>query len=139
MAFTGPVEDRLAIRELVADYGDAVTRNDADAWGALWAEDGVWRLPEIPGMERIEGRVAILAAWKEGMKSFPFQVNIQTPGATVVSGDSATGHAYTSELVTDTEGKRARWTGLYADRYVRRDGRWLFQERSFRILDIGAA
>lgn len=139
MAFTGPVEDRLAIRELVADYGDAVTRNDADAWGALWAEDGVWCLPEISGMERIEGREAILAAWKEGMKGFPFQVNIQTPGATAVSGDSATGHVYTSELVTDTEGKRARWTGLYTDRYVRRDGRWLFQERSFRILDIGAA
>jgi hypothetical protein len=77
--------------------------------------------------------------------AFPFQVNIQTPGATAVSGDSAAGHAYTSELVTDTEGKRARWTGLYTDRYVRRDGRWLFQERSFRILsparrsDVGGA
>jgi len=39
MAFTGPFEDRLAIRELVDSYGDAVARNDAQAWGANWAED----------------------------------------------------------------------------------------------------
>jgi len=32
MPFTGPTDDRLAIHELVASYGDAVTRRDADAW-----------------------------------------------------------------------------------------------------------
>ncbi len=56
MAFTGPFEDRLAIHELVAAYADAVTRNDAADWGALWAEDGLWELPIIPGMERVVGR-----------------------------------------------------------------------------------
>jgi len=61
MPFTGPFEDRLAIHELVASYGDAVTRRDADAWIANWAEDCVWKLPAIPGMERIEGKAAIRA------------------------------------------------------------------------------
>ena len=42
MPFTGPAEDRLAIRELVDSYGDAVYRHDAQAWGANWAEDAVW-------------------------------------------------------------------------------------------------
>lgn len=139
MSFEGSVEDRLAIRELVASYGDAVTRNDAADWGALWADDAVWSLPEIPGMERIAGRETIVATWIEAMKGFPFQVNIQTPGALRVEGDRATGHCYTSELVKNTEGQRQRWTGLYTDEYVRRDGRWLFASRSFRILDIGAA
>ncbi len=139
MAFDGPLEDRLAIRELVTAYGDAVTRHDAADWGALWAEDAVWSLPELPGMENLSGRAAIVAAWIEAMKGFPFQVNIQTPADTRVSGNRATGRTYTCELVKDTEGKRARWTGLYEDEYVKRDGRWLFSKRVYRILDIGAA
>jgi uncharacterized protein (TIGR02246 family) len=139
MPFEGPVEDRLAIRELVTNYGDAVTNRDADQWIATWAEDAVWLLPEIPGMERIEGRDNILAAWMEGMKQFPFQVNIQTVCATYVTGETAHGHTYTSELVKDLDDNRARWTGRYDDEYVKQNGNWVFKSRSFRIVDIGAA
>ena len=39
MAFTGPLEDRIAIRELLETYADAVCRVDAEAWGSTWAED----------------------------------------------------------------------------------------------------
>src|SRR5690348_9172218 len=84
MAFTGPVEDRLAIHELVATYGDAVTRRDGDAWANCWAEDSVWCLPAIPGMEEIKGRAAIRAAWEAAMPGWPFQVNIQTLGAVTI-------------------------------------------------------
>ena len=38
MAFNGPVEDKLAIHELVMVYGDAVTRKDSDDWGSTWDE-----------------------------------------------------------------------------------------------------
>jgi len=37
MAFTGPFEDRLEIRELLETYSDAVCKVDADAWAATWA------------------------------------------------------------------------------------------------------
>jgi len=47
MSFSGPAEDRLAIRELIEAYADAVTRNDATAWIATWAEDSIWSLPEF--------------------------------------------------------------------------------------------
>ena len=139
MAFTGPLEDRVAINELVVSYGDAVCRRDADAWGSLWAEDGVWRLPEVPGMEEISGRAAILAAWIEGMKAFPFQVNRQTLSNLTVTGDTAYGDTYTSEVVKDTEGKPAHWHNLYKDEYVKRNGAWLFKSRTLSILYIGAA
>jgi uncharacterized protein (TIGR02246 family) len=135
MTFTGPFEDRLAIHELVATYGDAVTRRDGDCW----AEDSVWYLPAIPGMEEVKGRAAIRAAWEGAMPGWPFQVNIQTLGAVTISGDTATGHAYTHELNTDTEGLTQRWTGKYTDTYVKRDGRWWIASRSYAVLHIGVA
>jgi uncharacterized protein (TIGR02246 family) len=137
MAFSGPMEDRLAIHELVASYGDAVTRRNAKDWISNWAEDGVWKLPAIPGMERIEGREAILKAWLGAMPGWPFQVNIQTCGAIVVQGDRASGHTYTAELNTDVNGKTERWTNRYDDTWVKRDGRWLFASRSLTVLHIG--
>ena len=36
MPFTGPGDHRLAIRELLETYADAVTRCDADAWAAVF-------------------------------------------------------------------------------------------------------
>lgn len=137
MPFIGPIEDRLAIHELVVSYGDAVTRNDADAWIANWADDAVWKLPAIPGMERIEGKEAILKAWLDAMPGWPFQVNIQTPGSITIEGDRAHGHSYTRELNTDTAGKTERWTNRYDDEWVKRDGRWLFLSRSLEVLHIG--
>ncbi|MFA7588325.1 MAG: nuclear transport factor 2 family protein [Novosphingobium sp.] len=139
MAFTGPLEDRIAINDLVVTYGDAVTRRDGAAWGALWAEDGIWSLPGIPGMDRIEGRKAIVAAWTEGMKDFPFQVNRQNLSNLTVTGDTAAGDTYTAELVKDKEGKAAHWTNRYVDRFVKVDGTWLFAQRTLEILHIGSA
>jgi hypothetical protein len=52
MSNTGSVEDRLAIRELLEAYADAVCCVDADAWGATWAEDSVWELPDRQGKYR---------------------------------------------------------------------------------------
>jgi SnoaL-like protein len=48
MTFAGPFEDRLAIRELLDAYSDAVCSFDADAWGATWAEGGVWEHLQAP-------------------------------------------------------------------------------------------
>mgnify|MGYP001183638017 CR=1 FL=1 len=43
MAFTGPMEDRLAIRELYDAYADGANRMDRAAWLAPWAPDAVWK------------------------------------------------------------------------------------------------
>ena len=51
MAYEGPIEDRLAIRERIEAYSDAVFRHDADAWIANWCEDAVWSLPGIDDIE----------------------------------------------------------------------------------------
>lgn len=137
MSFTGPLEDRLAIRELIATYANAVTRNNREAYAACWAEDGVWSIPDLPGMERIEGRDAIMAAWDAAMKLFPFQVMLAAPGETNVTGDTARGITYNSELNTTLKGFTQRWTNEYIDEYVKRDGRWLIKSRTLRVLHVG--
>lgn len=142
MAYTGPLEDRVAIRELIEIYGDAVIRNDATAWGSVWAEDAYWALPEFEGHEEFIGREAIVAGWKWSMDLFgdadpskPAMIYIGTPGAIEVDGNKATARVYTSEIYklpgTDTE---IRTRGQYDDELAKIDGQWLFTKRIYRVL-----
>jgi hypothetical protein len=73
------------------------------------------------------------------MTGWPFQVNIQTLGAVEITGDTASGHVYTNELNADAAGLTQRWTGKYTDRYVKYDGRWWIESRSYEVLHIGVA
>ena len=131
MPFIGPVEDRLAIRELLEAYSDAVCRVDAAAWGALWAEDGVWSLPDYPEIGETRGKAAIVAMWVEAMKGYPGIVFVATPGSIVVKGNRAEVRSYTSE-VYDQNGVTKRDRGLYEDVCMKVNGQWLFQRRIFR-------
>lgn len=131
MAFTGPAEDRLAIRELLEAYADAVTRCDADAWGACWAEDSEWALPDYPQIGTVKGKPAIVAMWVEAMKNFPQLMFEAWPGSIEINGDRALVRSYTSE-VYEQDGLVKRDRGAYEDVCVKIDGKWLFASRSFR-------
>jgi ketosteroid isomerase-like protein len=136
MSFTGPVEDRLAIRELLDAYADAVCTVDADAWGATWVEDSEWDLPEIPEVGKITGHANIVAAWKAAMAQFPGMIFTATPGSIRVEGERAWVRSYTSE-VYDKDGVTQRERGRYDDVLVKRSGRWLFKKRTFRNIHRG--
>ncbi len=131
MPFTGPAEDRLAIRELLDAYADAVTRRDAEAWAATWVEEAEWSLPDYPEIGTTRGRSAIVAMWIEAMKGFPGIMFEAWPGSIAVDGNRATMRSYTSE-VYDQNGATVRDRGAYDDICVKIDGRWLFASRSFR-------
>lgn len=131
MAFSGRSEDRLAIRELLDTYADAVTRRDAEAWGATWAEDAEWSLPDYPEIGTTRGRAAIVAMWVEAMKAYPGIMFEAWPGSIEVVGDRATMRSYTAE-VYDKDGDAVRDRGVYEDTCVKLDGQWLFESRSFR-------
>ena len=131
MTFTGPYEDRLAIRELLDTYADAVNRRDAKVWGETWAENAEWSLPDYPEIGTTRGREAIVAMWVEAMKAYPGIMFHAWPGAIAVEGDKAVMRSYTAE-VYDRDGRTMRDRGLYADTCVKIDGRWVFKSRSFR-------
>lgn len=131
MAFTGPAEDRLAIRELLDAYADAVTQHDPVAWGETWAPDATWSLPDYPEIGTTSGRPAIVAMWVDAMKAYPGIMFEAWPGAIEIAGDTATVRSYTAE-VYDRDGMTVRDRGAYHDTCVKYDGRWRFASRSFR-------
>jgi uncharacterized protein (TIGR02246 family) len=126
--FIGPADDIAAIRALNDAYTDAVNRDDADAWGALWAEDARWDLMGQP----VAGRSAIVALWQQAMAGFSFVGFFSQLGSVQVQGDRAEGRVWTHELLETAEGER-RPLGRYDDTYTRRGGRWLYLERRFSL------
>jgi uncharacterized protein (TIGR02246 family) len=131
MSYEGPLEDRVAIRELLEAYADAVSRCDAKDWGDLWAEDSVWSLPDYPQYPDTIGKTAIVDMWVTAMADYPGIMFQAWPGSIKVDGDRAVVRSWTSE-VYDKDGKVHRDRGRYEDICVKVDGRWLFQTRSFQ-------
>lgn len=131
MAFDGPLEDRIAIRETIESYADAVFQRDEASWAATWAEDSLWNLA---GME-VRGKTNIVALWRQAMTGFPFAAFFAAPGTIRVSGDRASARVYASEVLGLPDGKTRRVIGQYDDTLVKENGRWLFQRRTYRILN----
>jgi len=132
MISRGPLEDRLAIRELVESYNDAVMRSDAEAWGANWAEDATWSLP---GMGPVTGRAQIVAAWQQAMSAFSFVGFFASAGPMTVDGDHAHATWYQQEFLHQKDGVKRAITGRYEDDYVKRAGRWYFRQRVYQVLN----
>ena len=143
MAFTGPLEDRVLIRELMETYACGVMERDEALWAGTWADDAYWALPEFPDLGGFEGKAAIVSAWAESMKVYGLEkcakpmIYTVMPGAIEVEGDSAKAIAYTSEIFDDPEtGKTLRARGRYVDELRKIDGRWLFTRREYRIMHM---
>lgn len=129
MAFTGSIEDRLAIRELHDTYCDAVLRRDPDDWGALWTEDAVWSLM---GTE-VVGRENIVNLWNGAMSAFDAVSFLGIPASLEVNGDKASGRYQTHEVLVE-KGVTRMAGGRYDDEFRKVDGQWLYSKRIFNIV-----
>lgn len=130
MPFEGSFEDRLALRDLLDAYADAVNRADSEAWAATWDQGGRWSLP---GFGIFEGKAKIVDTWRAAMRAFPDIVFRAWPGSIEVHGETAAMRSYTEEVFL-RDGTLHRTLGIYDDVCRRIDGRWLFTERRFRPL-----
>jgi hypothetical protein len=133
--FSGPLEDRIAIRELMESYADAVNRHDRDLMTSLWAVDGHWDLSHYPELGVVSGRDAVMELWASAMPAYPELSFMAMPGMIRVDGDKAEARTYFSEVYTDpATGKDKRARACYNDKLVKRGGEWQFQERVFGII-----
>ena len=132
MISSGPVEDRLAIRELVESYNDAVMRFDGDAWASNWTDDATWDT----GQGALTGKDTFYPAWQQAMSGFSFVGFFASAGPIIVEGDTAHGTWYQQEYLHQKDGGKLNITGQYEDDYVKLDGRWYFQKRIYKILNM---
>lgn len=138
MPFTGPIEDRLAIRELMDTHAHGVMTRDPEVWGTIWADDAYWELLEYPDLGGFRGKQAIVAAWTDSMQHYGLDqmtkpmIYFMHPGSIEIDGNRATAVAYTVEIYDDPQtGKRTRTNGRYDDVLEKRDGHWLFVRRAY--------
>jgi len=131
--FTGSVEDRLAIRERIESYNDAVFRFDADDWAECWAEDAEWQV----GDNRASGRAAIRELWLKLMSGFEAAGMYVAHGSVSVDGDTADSRSYMLEVLKQKDGTERLVSGRYDDKLRRdADGAWRFVGRSYQVLQV---
>ena len=130
-----PIDDEIALRNLMATYTDAVNRADGETWISTWAEDASWNLLGTP----VTGKENILNLWQQMMAGFEFAIMLPSSCLFDIDGESATGHWYLHEYTRDKEGNTATILSRYTDSYVKQNGKWFFKSRSYSFIYNGPA
>ena len=129
-AFSGPLEDRLLIRERMGAYSDSVFQRDVEAWLANYVEDGVWIMMGKP----IKGKTALRAQWQELWATLDRMAFFVEIGAIQISGEHAKARSYCREIMHYRNGSTLKVVGMYEDELIRADGVWLFTQRNYQLL-----
>ncbi|MGH3678616.1 MAG: nuclear transport factor 2 family protein [Mycobacterium sp.] len=130
MAFTGPVEDRLKIRERLDAYSDAVTRRDVEAYLSCWTEDG----QRLGSGGECRGKPALRAHWDGIWQALDRMAFLTQVAAIEVDGDRATARSYCLEILHPRGGDVRRLVGSYEDELVRDGADWVFASRRYQVL-----
>jgi uncharacterized protein (TIGR02246 family) len=130
MPFTGPMEDRLAIRELYDTNADGACRGDKATWLGTFAEDARWKTHyfELTGHEAIGATFDEINAEVENTTFFIQVCSIE------IDGDTAHARVEQNESLLYRDGRTYDLVGLYEDELVRRDGAWRFRDRNYLVM-----
>jgi ketosteroid isomerase-like protein len=125
------IADRVEIDALRAEFTDAAMMRDRARLAALFTEDGVLRMPNVPieltGPEEIRvGGERLQALWE-------FFVQHAHPGALTVDGDTATGRTFMYEIARVPTVFEGQNFAVYHDTYRRTPDGWRFAERVYEV------
>lgn len=130
------IEARSAIADLVHGYARAVRREAYEDIPGLFAPTGTFEVrsgapdrAEHVVRQRFETPQALAAFLLEG-KGRPHPVPLIHNLMIEVTGDTAQANAMMVARITGTD---KEVTGEYHDRFVRLDGRWLFDARIYTV------
>jgi SnoaL-like domain len=123
------VEDKDAIRELMAEYCFRLDDGRYDEMAALFTEDGTWDT----AFGKATGRVAI-AELARGIRARagldrPRAAHLVTNIAIALDGARAQVRSNWVVMQNSPQGPRIGSGGAYADEIVQQNGRWLFHYR----------
>lgn len=123
------LEEKDAIREVLAEYCFRLDGGDYDGMAALFAEDGTWDTAFGTGT----GRAAIAQLARDirarAGADRPRAIHLVANVAIALDGDAARVRSNWTVVQNSPEGPKIGSGGAYADDLVKRDGRWLFRHR----------
>ena len=126
------LEDREAIREVVANYCRGVDQKDEMLFLSIWEDDAKWTIGDpfgnIVGIEQI--RETLRGVWGVLPESHHFTTNttINVTGRTRASAISDV-----DCTATDQNGRAILIAATYLDDLRKTDGAWKFVERKVKI------
>jgi hypothetical protein len=142
-----PFADRLErlvaeadIRNLSAQFSDAVNYNDPDAFSALWGDNSVWAIGE-PYVSRANGRAEIVALFRRLRQSWSFFVQLTHNGVIAFqSANVATARWSVREVARSPDGARSYDNlAIYEDCLESAEGIWRFVSRSYHYIWLSEA
>jgi hypothetical protein len=128
------LSDRLAIREVIDRYSDAVTRRAWPEVGAAFHAGAIWRAGAPFNLEfhTPEGIQAGLCA---GVGGFDFLVQMTHSVVIDLQGERASARTVIQEVARNAAQRTGLCLlGVYNDTLSRQGGRWGFEQRRFEPL-----
>lgn len=125
------LESRFALERLIAAYNQAFDNRDEVLLRSIWHSDASLLLGNTFG--NYTGIEAIIESAHKNWSQMPYMHHWMANPLIDIDGDQATGKVALDALVTHTEFGPVQISGLYHDRFERRDGRWAFVERRFDL------
>jgi len=123
------LEDKDAIREVLAEYCFRLDGGRYDDMAALFTEDGTWETAFGKGT----GRAAIAGLARDirarAGDNRPRAIHLVTNIAITLDGAQAEVRSNWTVVQNSPEGPKIGSGGGYLDQMVKQDGRWLFRYR----------
>ncbi len=123
------LEEKDAIREVLAEYCFRLDGGQFADMAALFAEDGTWET----AFGKATGRTAI-ADFARGLRERaaqprPRAIHLTTNIVVALDGDSAKVRSNWTTVQNSPQGPKLGSGGAYFDDMVKQGGRWLFRHR----------
>jgi uncharacterized protein (TIGR02246 family) len=126
------IEDRIAIENLLKEYGRTLDNRDFAAYAALFAKDGEWKgaLGSYRGPAAIQS--AMEKIFKDAAADIPRGSNFHVMSNFIidVQGDHATAKSTFIFYKLNRNVPEATVAGRYEDTLIRENGAWRFQQRN---------
>jgi len=126
---TSVLEEKDAIREMFASYCFYTDTGQFEKSANQFTEDGEWDGGPI-GHER--GRANILGFFKRGVETSTRLRHSVSNISITVDGNQASAISYVQVLGIDQPTPSVLFSGIYLDKLVKHNGRWLFRQRKVR-------